>query len=99
MTTQADTKAIENRFTFTNILDEQIAARERAEAWQDEQELLGNEFPYLELDRQCTTCKYICKTGWRFAGLAGASRPNDPFTVGPECPVLWKFSPFNPLRK
>jgi len=79
-----------------NILLEQIAARERAEAWQNEQ---TTEYPYMALDKECASCMYICKYQWRFAGLAGATTPDKPVIVGPTCPVLWHFSPFNPLRR
>ena len=79
------------------ILDEQNRAREAAESWQDRQADAGNEFPYLELDHKCDGCMYTCKQLWRFAGLV--QRDGEPFTVGPNCPVLWVFSDWNPLRE
>lgn len=75
------------------IESEQDQARQNAEAWQDAQ---TDEFPYLKLDQMCEKCMYACKRCWRFAGLKqGSGRI---YLVGPLCEVLWRFSPYNPLR-
>lgn len=78
------------------IVEEQTASRQRAEEWQDEQTKAGNEFPYLALDKECESCIYVCKRRWRFAGI---EMNGSVMTVGPTCPVLWHFSPYNPLRR
>ena len=67
------------------ILEEQAAARAACEARNDT----------TDLDKTCDGCMYVCKGRWRFAGLTGASGTT--YSVGPLCPVLWKFSPLNPL--
>lgn len=76
------------------ITAEQTAARLGAEVWQDAQDA---EFPYLPLDRLCDGCMYTCRLRWRFAGLTG--RSGHVYATGPNCPVLWRFSPYNPLAK
>jgi len=72
------------------ILEEQAAARTACKAYIDH-----NNTPYRELDKTCGKCMYVCKGRWRFAGMTGASGTT--YSVGPLCPVLWKFSPLNPL--
>lgn len=48
-------------------------------------------------DDACERCEYVCKRRWRFAGEVVPGEEVE--LVGPSCPVLWKFSPYNPLRK
>lgn len=45
-------------------------------------------------DQKCAGCVYVCKGQWYLVGEQ-SSRTQSEIMVGPDCPVLWQFSPYN----